>query len=164
MSSDAPSYVTLRIEESDAKSGFRCGKHPLDDYFRRHAVPNDLASIGRTYVLRRGAADDADLPRVLGFYTLCMAGVPSAQIAPVVAGKLPRYDMPVALIGRLAVDERAQRRGLGEKLLMDALRRVVDGAVVFGCVGITVDAKDAGDDWPRRMFIALATAREALDS
>jgi GNAT superfamily N-acetyltransferase len=122
--------------------------------------------------------DDASLPLVLGFYTLCMAGVPSAQIAPVVEGKLPRYDMPVALIGRLAIDERAQRRGLGEKLLMDALRRVMDGAGTLGCVGIIVDAKDedaerfylaygfatiAAAEWPRRMFFALATAREALE-
>ena len=64
MSSDAPSYVTSRIEASDAKSGFRCGSHPLDDYFKRHAVPNDVANIGRTYVLRRGPADDAGLPLV----------------------------------------------------------------------------------------------------
>ncbi len=178
MTSDEPTHVTSRIEASDAKSGFRCGKHPLDDFFRRHAVPNDLANIGRTYVLRRGADDEASLPPVLGFYTLSMAGVPSAQIAPVVEEKLPRYDMPVALIGRLAIDERAQRRGLGEKLLLDALRRVVDGASTFGCVGIIVDAKDeaaerfylaygfatvAAADWPHRMFLALATARDALD-
>ena len=88
MSFDAPTYITSRIEESDAKSGFRCGKHPLDDYFRRHAVPNDVANIGRTYVLRCGATDDASLPPVLGFYTICMAGVPSSQIAPVVEGGL----------------------------------------------------------------------------
>ena len=133
MSSLTPSYyATARVDESDVKSGFCCGKHALDDYFRRYAVPNDLQNIGRTYVLRRNANDDALLPTVLGFYTLCMAAVPSTQIAPVVEGKLPRYDMPVALIGRLAIDERAQRRGLGEKLLMDALRRVVDGAGTFG--------------------------------
>jgi GNAT superfamily N-acetyltransferase len=129
-------------------------------------------------VLHRSANDDESLPSVLGFYTLCMAGVPSAQIAPAVAEKLPRYDMPVALIGRLAVDERAQRRGLGECLLIDALRRVVDGATMFGCVGIIVDAKDAAAerfylaygfttvdeaDWPHRMFLALVTAREALE-
>jgi GNAT superfamily N-acetyltransferase len=179
MSSRAPSYyATSRVDESDVRFGFCCGKHPLDDYFRRHAVPNDLSNIGRTYVLRRNACDDALLPPVLGFYTLCMAAVPSAQIAPVVEGKLPRYDMPVALIGRLAVDQRAQRRGLGEKLLIDALRRVVDGAGTFGCVGIVVDAKDEAAEHfylaygfttitdatsLHRMFLALETAREALE-
>lgn len=178
MSSEAPSYVTSRIEESDAKSGFHCGKHPLDDYFKRHAVPNDVANVGRTYVLRRGPTDDAALPAVLGFYTLSMAGVPSAQIAPIIEGRLPRYDLPVALIGRLAIDERAQRHGFGQVLLMDALRRVMAGAGTLGCVGVIVDAKDEAAErfylafgfvtiiaaeWPRRMFLALATAREALE-
>lgn len=142
MSEQASSYVTSRIEEADSRSGFRCGKHPLDDYFKRHAVANEIANVARTYVLRRGEGDDPGLPPVLGFYSLSMAGVPSAQVATVIPGKLPRYDLPVALIGRLAIDERAQRRGLGEKLLMDALCRVVDGGATFGCVGVVVDATD----------------------
>jgi hypothetical protein len=55
---------------------------------------------------------------------------------------------------------------------------VVDGAGTFGCVGIVVDAKDeaaerfylaygfvtiVAEEWPRRMFLALATVREALE-
>jgi predicted N-acetyltransferase YhbS len=86
--------------------------------------------------------------------------------------------MPVALIGRLAIHERAQGRRLGEKLLMDALRRVVDAANLLGCTGVIVDAKDEGaecfylkydfvtiteDDWPRRMFLSIETARSAFD-
>jgi predicted N-acetyltransferase YhbS len=50
--------------------------------------------------------------------------------------------MPVALIGRLAIEHRAQGRRLGEKLLIDALRRIVDAATMLGCMGVIVDAKD----------------------
>lgn len=106
-----------------------------------------------------------------------MAVVGSAEVAPHLAGKLPKYPLPVALIGRLAVDERAQGRRIGERLLIDAMRRVVDAAELVGCVGIIVDAKDesaeafyvkydlvslATEGWPHRMFIALATVRAAL--
>lgn len=49
------------------------GEHALDDYFARHAVPNDAAKLGRAYVLRRGADDDSALPALFGYYTLCMA-------------------------------------------------------------------------------------------
>ena len=66
----------------------------------------------------------------------------SADIASAVSTKLPRYPMPAALIGRLAVDERARGRRLGEQLLIDALRRVVDAAETIGCLGVIVDAKD----------------------
>ena len=174
---DEPRYTTFRIDAEDAASGFRCGKHPLDDYFKRHALKNDAAGIGRAYVLRRSDADDAGaLPRVLGFYTLSMAVVTSEQAALAISEKLPRYPLPCALIGRLAVDERAQGRRLGEKILIDALRRVVDAADMLGCIGVIVDAKDDAaerfyakydfvsveEEWPRRMFLPIEAARAAF--
>ena len=101
----------------------------LDDYFARHAVANDTASIGRACLLRRGADDSADLPDVFGYYTLSMASAESALVARALDTKLPKYPMPVPLIGRLAVDQRAQGRRLGEKLLLDALHRQPDRAL-----------------------------------
>ena len=170
-------YVTTQIAPADAASGFSCGKHPLDDYFRRHAVANDRAGISRAYVLRRGEGEPPDLPSVLGFYTLSMALIESAPLARVLDTKLPKYPMPVALIGRLAIDARAQGRRLGERLLVDALRRIVDAANVVGCLGGIVDAKDEGAErfyvkydfvtlsaeaWPHRMFLPITTARAAF--
>ncbi len=174
---DARSYATGRIEPADATSGFRCGKHPLDDYFARHALANDQAGIGRAYVSRKSTGDDEALPRVLGFYTLSMASFASHALAPALVKKMPRYPMPVALIGRLAVDERARGRRIGERLLVDALQRVVDASELLGCLGIIVDAKDEdaerfyvkydfitlhSEGWPRRMFLSIGTARSAL--
>jgi hypothetical protein len=171
-------YATGRITKDDAASGFCCGKHALDDYFARHAFKNDEAGVGRAYVLHRSDDDDVTLPAVFGFYTLSMAAVASEQAAAALKQKLPRYPMPVALIGRLAVDERARGGGrrLGERLLLDAFRRIVDAAGLLGCIGIIVDAKDADgegfyakydfvavtDEWPKRMFLAIGTARDAL--
>lgn len=170
--------VTARIEPDDAASGFRCGTGALDDYFARHALANDREGIGRAYVLRRAENDDPALPRVLGFYTLRMALVEAQQAAKVTAKKLPRYPMPVALIGRLAVDERAKGRRLGDKLLLDALRGIVDASGILGCIGVIVDAKDEGAErfyakydfdsvdeasWPRRRFLPSGVARAAFN-
>lgn len=175
--SRAGPYVTSPIEPADAKAGFSCGRHALDDYFARHAVANDAAGIGRVYVLRRTEGDETALAAVLGFYTLSMALAESAAVAEVLAKKLPKYPMLVALIGRLAIDRRAQRRRLGEKLLVDALRRVVDAASIVGCMGVIVDAKDEEAErfyekydftpvtvtgWPRRMFLPIDAARAAF--
>ncbi len=166
-----------RISADDIANGFRCGKRPLDDYFARHALPNDEAGIGRAYVLRRAEGDDAVLPPVLGYYTLSMAVVASDEAGAVLAKKLPKYPMPVALIGRLAVDERARGRRLGETLLIDALSRIVTAADILGCLGVIVDAKDADaegfyakydfvaltmDGWPRRMFLPIDEVRAAF--
>ena len=174
---DAPARRTRRITEDDPSSGFRSGVHALDDYFQRHAVGNDYVGIGRAYVMEAAAEElAAGLPAIVGFYTLSMASVVS-RLASLVGHKLPRYPMPVALIGRLAVDERARGRRLGEALLLDALARVVKASEVVGCLGIIVDAKDedaAGfyekydfvtldpSEWPRRMFLAIQVARAAF--
>lgn len=170
-------YFTSPLEPDDAGCDFGCGQHALDDYFARHALTNDRAGISRTYVLRRGQGTPAREPAVLGFYTLSMASLESADAARVTTSRLPRYPMPVALIGRLAVDRRVQGQRVGEKLLIDALRRVVDAADLLGCLGIIVDAKDEAAErfyskydfkevhaasWPHRMFLPIRTARAAF--
>lgn len=171
-------YLTRRIGPTDPACGFRCGKHPLDDYFRRHALPNDQENVGLAYVVDASPDDvAAGLPEVIGFYTLSMATAVSADVGSVIAKKLPRYPMPVALIGRLAVDERARGCRLGEALLLDALLRVITAAEIIGCLGTIVDAKDedaerfyekydfvtvAASSWPRRMFLPIEVARAAF--
>ncbi len=61
---------------------------------------------------------------VVGFYTLSAFGVALTAFPPAIAKKLPRYPMvPSFLLGRLAVDKRYQGKGVGERLLVDALRR-----------------------------------------
>ncbi|WP_408034221.1 GNAT family N-acetyltransferase [Thiorhodovibrio winogradskyi] len=51
--------------------------------------------------------------------------------------------MPVALLGRLAVDLNFQGRGLGSILLSDACRKVARASQVLSVAAIVVDAKDA---------------------
>jgi hypothetical protein len=171
-----PPPLTVRLEAEDVASGFRCGSRSLDDFFARHALPNDRRGIGTTYVLRREVDDPPDLPRVWGYFTLSMSLLASPSVSMVTNEKLPRYPMPVGLIGKLASDERTRGRGLrvGETLLLDAISRVLTAAESIGCVGIAVDAKDAqaeafylkygfvtveGSAWPHKMFLPLATAR-----
>lgn len=108
---------------------------------------------------------------------MSMADVEASDIAAALGSSLPRYPLPVALIGRLAVDKRAQGRGIGEALLVDALRNVLDAANLVGCMGVVVDAKDeraeafyarygfaplATGPWPRRMFLPITTVRDSF--
>ena len=50
--------------------------------------------------------------------------------------------MPVALVGRLAVDKASQGKGLGSILLADACQKVVQASSVLAVAAIVVDAKD----------------------
>ena len=64
-----------------------------------------------------------------------MANVEARDVAPILGAALPRYPMPVALIGRLAVDERARGKRIGEALLIDAMRRTLERAASSGASG-----------------------------
>ncbi|WPL17900.1 hypothetical protein Thiowin_02943 [Thiorhodovibrio winogradskyi] len=59
------------------------------------------------------------------------------------ARKLPRYPVPVALLGRLAVALNFQGRRLGSILLSDACRKELKASQVLAVAAIVVDAKDA---------------------
>jgi GNAT superfamily N-acetyltransferase len=74
----------------------------------------------------------------------------SYEALPVDQAKgLPRIDLPVVLIGRLAVDRRVQGRRLGEFLLIDALRRA---EYLAGKLGIRAVEVHAINDEARRFY------------
>jgi GNAT superfamily N-acetyltransferase len=79
--------------------------------------------------------------KVAGYYTLAAAGIPLADMPEELAKRLPRYpSVPVARLGRLAVDRTYRGRKLGSALLWDAVQRCLRSEVaVFALV---VDAKD----------------------
>ena len=102
-----------------------------------------------------------------------------AEVARRLTGeRLPGYPMPVALIGRLANDERVRGAGVGTALLGEAVRAVLEASNLVACFGIVVDAKDddalgfyvkhgfmqisADQPFPRRCFLHIDTAAAAL--
>jgi GNAT superfamily N-acetyltransferase len=95
-------------------------------------------------VLRRGESN------VLGYYAISAHGVRREDLPEGQAKGLPRSDVPVILLGRLAVDQSVQRCGLGSLLLIDALRRV---EVLSDQVGIRAVEVDAIDDAARNFYL-----------
>src|SRR5260370_19048407 len=64
---------------------------------------------------------------------------------------LGKYDIPVMLLARLAVDHREQGKGLGKALLKDAILRTLQAAEIAGLKLLLVHAKDeAAADFYRR--------------
>lgn len=111
---------------------------------------------------------------VAGNYTLAAASIPTADLPEEVIRKLPRYpSLPAVLVGRLAVDLRFRRRGLGGALLADAAAKALRAeAAAFAML---VDARDEAavafyehhgferlESRRRSLFLALATAEKAL--
>lgn len=86
-----------------------------------------------------------------------------ADLPGSVAKKLPRYPLvPAVLMGRLAVDSKNARQGLGGVLLADALVRVRRSEIA--ACALVVDAKDeaAAAFYLHHGFIRLRDGRNTL--
>jgi predicted N-acetyltransferase YhbS len=89
------------------------------------------------------ATPEHDSHQLAGFFTLSAGSVSCSDLPESLSKRLPRYPVPVALIGRLAVATEYQGKGLGSILLADACRKVAHASSALAVVGIVVDAKDA---------------------
>lgn len=158
---------SLRIEplgKAHDRAAFHCGIPALDSYLQKQAGQDARRFAAAPFVLceREGVA-------VLGYYTLSAISIDLGTLPEETAKKLPRYpDVPAALIGRLAVDERRRGERLGEYLLMDALHRSWRMASEIAAAAVVVEAKnerarsfyEAYDfrifpDQPERLFLPM---------
>ena len=152
------------------RSTFSCGQNELDDWFRRRASQDERRNVARVFV-----ATDDDV-EVVGFYSLSSFTLALEELPDDIARKLPRYDaIPAALIGRLARDQRARGKGIGELLLADAIRRILGAGQSLAVFAIVVDAKEHNaiafyrafgftplPNHPRRLFLLTSVAAEAF--
>lgn len=126
----------LGIEESHRRDEFDCGEEALNGYLRRYARQNHERNIARTFV----AADTH--ARVLGYYSLASASIEFESLPAAFAKRVPKYPIPAVRIARLAVDRSMKGKGLGGKLLADALRRVLTASSEVAVKVVLVDAKN----------------------
>lgn len=131
-------YHIRALDSSIDTSDFLCGREPLDDYIRRYASQDVRRNVARVFI----ATPDDDYRNLAGFFTLSAGSVCCSSLPSALARKLPRYPVPVALIGRLAVSRKFQGKGLGSILLADACKKVSQASSVLAMAGIIVDAKD----------------------
>jgi ribosomal protein S18 acetylase RimI-like enzyme len=129
-------FVIEALGRGHDRAGFSCGVEALDRYFRERVTQDVRRRATACYV-----AIDAATSKVAGYYTLAAAGVLLADLPEPLAKRLPRYPtVPVARLGRLAVDAAYRGRKLGAALLWDAVERSLRSEIAVAA--LVVDAKD----------------------
>lgn len=161
------SFEFLPLDKSFDRSVFDCGISELNDFLRARARQNQAAGFNRTFV-----ALECDDPsrQVRGYYSLSMGEIDLSSLPEALLKKLPKHPVPVARMGRLAVDNKMQGRGLGKLLLVDAMKRVQAAAASVGVYALLVDAKNDSakafykkygfiqlPDEPMTLFLPLAS-------
>jgi GNAT superfamily N-acetyltransferase len=164
--------VAFRFEmlaDGHDRTAFRCGEDALDRYFQTQVTQDIRRRITNCFVMVEVATGS-----VAAYYTLSAASIPFLDLPAEETKRLPRYPtLPAVRIGRLAVEQRFQRRGLGELMLMNAVHRTMqDAAAAFA---LLVDAKNDQAavfyqrygfrpvvDKPKTLFLPLATAQKTI--
>jgi len=162
-------FVVERLNKKHDRSLFSSGVAALDRYIREQASQDVKKLVTSCFIV----ADEAT-GQIAGYYTLAAASLPATELPAHELQRLPRYPvLPAAMIGRLAVDERFQKRGLGAAMLAEAAVRAINADTV--AFALLVDAKtdDAASFYrrhgfltfvsrPATLFLPLATAKKAM--
>jgi GNAT superfamily N-acetyltransferase len=120
------------------RKNFDCGEATLNLYLNRYANQDIRRWVSRVFV----ASPPTELQRIIGYYSLSAGSLAAADLPDEFRRRLPRYPVPVALLGRLAVDKSQQGQGLGAILIADALQRIALAGQVMAVYAVVVDALD----------------------
>jgi GNAT superfamily N-acetyltransferase len=138
--------VGYRIEplrRDHARSAFCSGQGQVDDWLTTKALQNQDKHLSATKIL----VDTAGA--IAGFYTLATAQVDFADLPPDLLRRLPRRNLPVAVLAWLGIRDADQGRGLGHRLLAQALRDCFDAGQTFPFVAVILDCVD-----DKRLFLS----------
>ena len=130
-------WTVVRLDKPHDRSGFECGNGSLNEWLRSRAGQFDRRDLSRTYIATR-----PEESIVCGYYAISTHRVVYDDLPAAESKGLPRIDVPVVLLGRLAVDRSSQGQGLEAFLLIDALRRALHISEQVGIRAVEVDAID----------------------
>jgi GNAT superfamily N-acetyltransferase len=149
------------------RGNFDCGKAPLNAFFRQHASVNHERGVSRVYVATRGTHQ-----RALAYYASSAGTFLRDHLPPDDQAGLPRYPLPTAHLGRLAVDLSCRGQRLGELLLFHFLKTACDVAERVGVFAVDLFSKDDEakrfylkygfiplQDDPFHLYLPMATVR-----
>ena len=123
------------------RAAFSCGVLALDIYLQRQAKQDLERNLAAVFILT------SDGKTVAGFYTLSAHSIQSAELPEELGKKLPRFPLPVTLLGRMAISQSLRGQRLGEFLLMHALERAWLGSQQVASWAVVVDAKAGARDF-----------------
>lgn len=148
----APFRIEVLASQHD-RHEFFCGNEALDRYFAERVTQDMRRRVAACYVALENESN-----RIAGFYTLSAADIPLTDISEAMAKRLPRYpSIPVARLGRLAVDKDFQGRRLGGSLLWDALMRAARSEIAVFAMVVDAKNEDAVNFYRHHGFVTFGS-------
>ncbi len=146
--------LTENLNSNHRNKEFSCGKKTLDNFLHKQANQDIRRKLSACFVL-----NDKESDLLKGYYTLANNSLAQDLIPNEFQKKLPNSykSIPTTLLGRLAIDNRFQKQGIGKLLLVDALRRSYEILKSIGSFAVVVDPidKDAQQFCDKYGFVKL---------
>lgn len=160
-------YKIITFDKSYEKDNFDCGNAQLNEYLKKYASQDIKRRIAQVFIICPRNSE-----KIIGFYTLSASSIKADSLPEKIAKKLPKYPIPVCLLGRLAVDKKEQGKGIGGLLLADVIKRVIKASEFLAIYALIVEAKNETAkrfylhygfiefvDYHNRLFLPLKTAQ-----
>jgi GNAT superfamily N-acetyltransferase len=125
----------LPLEKKHERQHFDCGIEMLNVFIKTLASQHQEKNFSRTTVAVLHKEHT-----VKGYYSLSNGSVDLSILPEHERKRLPRHPVPVVTLGRLAVCKSSQKQGLGEILLLDALKKAHRINSDIGVYAVEVDA------------------------
>lgn len=171
--SDLGEIYFENLVPAHAVGGFVCEKAQFTSFLQNDALRDSITGLSQTVVAVR-ETDRA----ILGYHTLCNTSI-ARQGLPASESNLPQYARyPGILLAQLAVHQSVARRGLGKRLLVNAMRDALEARRFSAWRFFMLDAYDeeALQYWQSRelgfaqvpgqkkLFMPIEQVRAAVES
>ncbi|WP_347986417.1 GNAT family N-acetyltransferase [Methylomonas sp. AM2-LC] len=154
----SPQYSIELLGSKHHRAAFSCGIEALDRYLREQASQDMRRRANSCFV-----AVDTVTSALAGYYTLSAAGIPCTDLPEHLLKKLPRYPfVPVALLGRLAVDKTFQGKNLGAALLGNAIQRSLRSEVAVAAIVVIAKNEQAESFYRHHDFLLFGNLPRQL--
>lgn len=153
MANDNILQAPRHLNRTDDTSKFTCGVETLDDWFQRFALTNHRSNNAVVYV---STLND----EIVGFYAIATGAVSHNEAGPDFSRNRPN-PIPVIILARLAVIEKAQGHGVGKALLQDALNRMITVSETVGAAALIIHAADEN---AKQFYLNYADFQEMPDN
>lgn len=125
-----PCTITFEVFDGLIDPCFASGDEGLDNFYHLHLVEQSRLNLMKGYVLKTNGGE------TVGYATLTASAVHRDLFEDI----FEYLNVPVFLIGRLAVDESYQAQGLGSLLVGHIMTIAEQARGVVGSKGVFVDA------------------------
>lgn len=120
------------------RTNFDCEEDSLNRYLKQQVSQDIKKQVATCQLL----VDEAG--EVKGYYTLASSNIPRDDTPEEALKRMPYSDVPVTLLGRLAIDKSVKGNKLGEAALIHAIRNTIVASNIVASVALVVDPLNDG--------------------